>query len=193
MNCPSCGAPMHLKPDMESFKCDYCQSVYLPEKGDDGVRVLGEPLDQECPICRIPLVNAAINKTRVIYCTKCRGMLIQMGVFADLVDELQETEGGTLVRPAADSSDLRRKIDCPYCHHHMDAHFYAGPGNVVIDSCEDCSFIWLDGGELKRIAQASDEQFPTSEAAPITVPSEPTENEEMYTQPPPPWQQVVRK
>ena len=36
----------------------------------------------------------------------------------------------------------------------MDAHFYAGPGNVVIDSCEDCSLIWLDHGKLMRLVLA---------------------------------------
>jgi Zn-finger nucleic acid-binding protein len=36
----------------------------------------------------------------------------------------------------------------------MEAHFYGGPGNVVIDTCESCSLNWLDHGELARIAQA---------------------------------------
>ena len=39
----------------------------------------------------------------------------------------------------------------------MDAHYYAGPGNVIVDSCEDCCLIWLDRGELMRIAHAPDE------------------------------------
>ena len=56
--------------------------------------------------------------------------------------------------PPADGSDLRRKIDCPQCRHRMDTHFYAGPGNVVIDSCENCSLIWLDRGELMHIVRA---------------------------------------
>jgi hypothetical protein len=33
---------------------------------------------------------------------------------------------------------------------------HAGPGNVVIDSCEDCCLIWMDSGELMRIARATD-------------------------------------
>ena len=42
----------------------------------------------------------------------------------------------------------------------MDAHFYAGPGNVVIDSCEECSLIWLDRGELMHIVHAPDDRIP---------------------------------
>jgi Zn-finger nucleic acid-binding protein len=38
----------------------------------------------------------------------------------------------------------------------MIAHLYAGPGNVVIDSCEQCQVNWLDGGELRRIALSPD-------------------------------------
>jgi Zn-finger nucleic acid-binding protein len=149
---------MHLKPDLDSYKCDYCQSVYLPEKGDDGVRVLGEPMDEACPVCKIPLVHAALSKVRIFYCTGCRGMLIPMEVFRTLVDELRATETGTLVQPAADGSDLSRKIDCPHCHKRMDTHFYAGPGNVVIDSCEECGLNWLDRGELMHIVHAPDEE-----------------------------------
>jgi Zn-finger nucleic acid-binding protein len=145
---------MHLKPDEDSYKCEYCHSVFLPERSNDGVRVLGEVSAQACPICNIPLVNAAIAKVRILYCSKCQGMLIPMQALPTLIDELREGQSGTAPQPAADGSDLQRKIECPKCHHRMDTHFYAGPGNVVVDSCEDCSLIWLDRGELKHIVRA---------------------------------------
>ena len=147
---------MRLKPDEDSYKCDYCHSVYLPETGDDGVRVLGDAPGQVCPVCNIPLVNAAIAKIRILYCTGCRGMLISMRVLEALIDELRAVQGGAAPQSSADSSDLRRKIDCPQCRHRMDTHFYAGPGNVVVDSCEDCCLIWFDRGELMHIVHAPD-------------------------------------
>ncbi len=156
MNCPSCGAPMHLKPDEDSLKCDFCQSVYFPEKNEDGVRVLGEPSDESCPLCNIPLTQGAIAKQRILYCSGCHGMLIPMQVFQGIVDELQATADRTLVQPAFDSQDLQRRIDCPQCHQRMDTHLYAGPGNVVIDSCEKCSLNWLDRGKLVHIVHAPD-------------------------------------
>ncbi len=159
MNCPSCGAPMHLKPDEDSYKCDYCHAVFLPERDDDGVRVLGEPTQQECSICSALLSNAAIAKIRILYCTQCHGMLIPMAVLQALVDELKSTaSGGTIPQPPADAQDLDRKIICPQCHHCMDTHRYAGPGNVVVDACEDCGLIWLDRGELMHIVHAPDER-----------------------------------
>jgi Zn-finger nucleic acid-binding protein len=177
MNCPSCGAAMHLKPDMESFRCDYCKSVYFPDKNADGVRVLDEQSDKNCPICKIPLVHAAIDKIRILYCKGCLGMLIPMPIFQNLVAELEETQGGgTLVDPAADFEDLSHKIDCPQCHHRMDTHFYAGPGKVVIESCEDCCLVWLDRGELMRIVRAANGTIPYSEPLPGDSDGPPYEN-----------------
>ena len=85
-------------------------------------------------------------------------MLIPMGEFQVLIDDLQALQRDTMVQTAVDSSDLRRTIDCPQCHHAMEAHFYAGPGNVTIDSCDPCSLNWLDHGELMRIVHAPDER-----------------------------------
>jgi Zn-finger nucleic acid-binding protein len=147
---------MRLKPDEDSYKCDYCHNVFLPERSDDGVRVLGDPSNLACPICNIPLVNAAMGKIHILYCTKCQGMLVSMQTFSTLIDELQAQQRRPIAQPPADGSDLQRKIDCPQCHHRMDTHFYAGPGNVVVDSCEDCSLIWLDRGELMHIVYAPD-------------------------------------
>ena len=164
MNCPSCGAPMRLKSDSTSFRCEYCQRVFLPEtNADDGVRALGEPSGQDCPICVVGLVHATLNNIRICYCTKCHGMLVPMGALSALVDAVQGQKRGGTIQPPADAEDLQRKTNCPACHHRMDTHFYGGPGNVVIDSCENCSLIWLDGGEVTRIAAAPEEQFASTE------------------------------
>jgi Zn-finger nucleic acid-binding protein len=156
MNCLSCGAPMHLKPDQDCFQCDFCHSVYLLEKDSDGVRVLGEACAESCPICSVPLVDATLAGTRIAYCNRCHGMLIPMEVLQSLVEDLRSTGGNTVAQPPADAGDLQRKIGCPRCRRTMDAHYYSGPGNVVIDSCENCSLDWLDRGELMHIVHAPD-------------------------------------
>lgn len=155
MNCPSCGAPMKLKADLQSFKCEYCQSVYFPEKNDDGVQVLNEPSGHDCPVCSTPMVHAFVAKSPIIYCTKCNGMLIAMAMMETTIDAVRAERGGGAAPPPAEKDDLRRKINCPQCHRPMDAHMYGGAGNVVIDSCEECCVIWLDRGELMRIAKSS--------------------------------------
>jgi Zn-finger nucleic acid-binding protein len=166
---------MRLKPDMVSFKCEYCLSVFLPEaNADDGVRVLDEPSGHDCPICNAGLVHATLSNIRIRYCTKCRGILISMEILQSLVQELQAQKRAETIQPRADAEDLRRKINCPQCRRCMDTHFYAGPGNVVIDSCENCSLIWLDGGELLRIVRAPEEQFATTETFLVSPSIDPT-------------------
>ena len=162
MNCPSCGAPMRLESGKECFTCDYCRNIYFPEKNDDGVRVLGEPAAESCPVCGVPLVHAALEGQRFRYCTRCLGMLIGMDDFVDLIQELRSRSGDTPGFPhATDPRDLRRKLDCPQCHHRMDTHFYGGPGNIVIDDCSPCRLNWLDHGELDRITHAREQVYPS--------------------------------
>lgn len=156
MNCPSCGAAMRLYSDADHFQCDYCKSVFFPAKDDEGVSVLTADSDEACPVCAVPLMHAALAKIRIRYCTRCRGMLIPMGVFLALVEELRAGETGSLIAATPDRHDLQRKINCPHCHLHMETHFYNGPGNVIIDDCETCALNWLDHGELMRIARAPD-------------------------------------
>jgi Zn-finger nucleic acid-binding protein len=83
--------------------------------------------------------------------------------FQTLIDALRATQRGSVIQPSMDHGDLNRRISCPKCHRPMEAHSYAGPGNVVIDSCEPCSLNWLDHGELARIAQAPDDRGPDAD------------------------------
>jgi Zn-finger nucleic acid-binding protein len=143
--------------DGETFKCDYCKSVYVPGQDDEGVRLLGAGPGDECPVCSIPLMQASLAKISILSCTKCRGMLLPMETFQTLVEAVKAQQpGGTAVEPPADPAALRRTVACPHCHRPMEAHFYGGAGNVVIDSCEPCLLNWLDHGEISRIAHGPD-------------------------------------
>jgi Zn-finger nucleic acid-binding protein len=138
-----------------NFTCDYCKSLYIPSSNHEGVSELEELPDRLCPICAIPLWNATIQGSRIWSCKRCGGMMIPMGGFPDLVEQIRDIDPGAEISPAApDPRDLQRKIDCPVCHKHMEAHVYFGGGNVVIDSCENCELNWLDRGELMRISRA---------------------------------------
>lgn len=147
---------MRLNSDEDCLKCDYCKSIFFPAQNDEGVSVLGVVADEACPVCAIPLVHAALAKVRMLYCTRCRGMLIPMDRFLPLVEQLRAGQPGTLVAPMPDPHDLQRRVDCPRCHRRMDTHFYNGPGNVIIDDCDTCLLNWLDHGELMRIVRAPD-------------------------------------
>ena len=152
---------MRLESGSDSLCCDYCRSIYFPEADSSGVRILGEPSGESCPVCAVPLMHAALAKERIRYCPCCRGMLIPMGVFVSLIEELRTQAGGAGIQTAPDRRDLQRKLDCPSCHRRMDTHFYEGPGNVIIDDCSPCFLNWLDHGELLRIVHAPDRSYET--------------------------------
>jgi Zn-finger nucleic acid-binding protein len=166
MNCPNCGAAMRLKEDADYLLCDYCETPHFPDPNSDGVRVLGVAAEISCPICGIPLTHASVAKERIFYCERCRGMLISMGVFTEIVEDLRSRREISVdaARPP-DWTDLDRRILCPKCSATMDTHPYCGPGNIIIDCCEHCGQNWLDYGELDRIVRAPDPAVPFSSLA----------------------------
>ena len=136
MNCPSCGAPMH--PHGDTLVCDFCHNVVVPDTNDDGVIVLDEAPGQSCPICsNLPLMQATLAKLPLLYCSKCRGMLVSMEEFETLIDALRATQRGSIIQPPMDPGDLNRRINCPKRHRPMEAHSYAGPGNARIAQAPD--------------------------------------------------------
>src|SRR5262249_36566194 len=131
----------------------------VPESNFEGVRVL-QVSDSNCPGCRVLLKQARLLEHSLLYCDQCQGMLIPMKNFVRLTEDLRASRSGPPYsgRPP-DLSDLERKTDCPLCGSQMDTHLYAGPGNVVIDTCETCAVHWLDRSELRRIALAPDHHY----------------------------------
>ncbi len=151
---------MRLAADKDCLFCDFCGNIHVPDVNADGIRVLEEPADMACPVCAIPLIQAAVAGQRILYCKRCHGLLISMGVFMAIIHDLRSRH-----QTAADSArppdwkDLNRRIKCPKCHQTMDTHPYGGGGNVIIDDCETCSLNWLDYSELDRIVRAPDHEY----------------------------------
>lgn len=151
---------MRLEIDKEFLRCDYCGTMHFPDPNSDGVRVLEEPAELSCPLCKVPLIHAAVAGQRMLYCSQCRGMLIPMTIFPAMIQDLRAGRDTTATTiHLVDLKDLDRRIWCPQCGQQMDTHRYGGPGNIVIDDCERCSLNWLDYGELQRIVRAPDRQY----------------------------------
>jgi Zn-finger nucleic acid-binding protein len=149
---------MRLDPDRGLFVCDYCGGQFAPAPDADGVLVTGQST-LTCSICKTPLSDGLLQEFSLQYCPGCRGMLIAMGNFPLLIDALRVNGN----RPsgyfaARDSADEDRHLPCPKCGSAMDGHPYGGGGNVNVDSCENCSLIWLDRGELQKIVMAPDHE-----------------------------------
>jgi Zn-finger nucleic acid-binding protein len=148
---------MRLLDGRECLTCDYCKSEYFPEKNEDGIRVLDGRSELSCPVCAVPLAHAILEAHQILYCTRCRGSLIPAPVFVLILRDLRARRGDATATPhPPDPQELQRRIQCPQCHRAMDTHYYAGPGNVVIDDCAWCDLNWLDAGELMTIVRAPD-------------------------------------
>lgn len=157
MTCPGCGAQTELNLDKLCMICRYCGGEWYPEPNEDGVCTLGVRAGLDCPVCRAALEEATLVRQSVVYCSGCRGVWISMAVFPKLVAALRAARHEFPVMPEpVDPRALDRVIRCPKCGGTLDTHVYGGPGNVVVDSCERCDMVWLDRGELARIAAAPD-------------------------------------
>ena len=156
MNCNNCGAPMHLVREKDYFYCKYCGTFHFPPQTKEGVRILDAlPHPLECPACSEPLYRASINLFPALHCKRCRGTLMQQFLFGEVIQYLRSQARGPADRPRLlDNEELKRLVKCPYCYRIMDVHPYAGPGNIMIDTCAHCYVIWLDYGEINKVVNA---------------------------------------
>jgi Zn-finger nucleic acid-binding protein len=145
---------MRMAGGQQSLRCDYCKNIYFSGPDDQGVRYLGELPGLLCPVCVIPLWDATMAGVPLRACKQCRGMLIAMGAFAGLIEQVRAEHAGSEVPDTSDEVDPSRRLECPSCHHPMETHFYYGGGRVVMEDCEHCELNWLDGGALMRIVRA---------------------------------------
>jgi len=155
LDCRNCGAPLTFALDKGYFTCEYCGWLRFPDKPDDGLLDLGVRSAVECPVCHVPLVLGYARITQVLYCQRCKGLLVPQAAFVLALQVLRATATNPPVAPPRmNRDDLRRSICCPHCGRTMDTHPYGGPGNIVIDNCPHCHVNWLDYREFQRIIDA---------------------------------------
>ena len=140
------------------YFCRYCGSFHFPESTtDEGVRVVGHgDRPATCPVCRQPMAQALLDDAHPVHaCETCRGVLVPRPAFARVVNTRRAWASSPPREPRAlNPRDLERELRCPFCAARMATHPYYGPGNIVIDACDNCDVVWLDFGELTQIVDA---------------------------------------
>ena len=152
-NCHNCGAPLSAGAG-EALVCGHCGSVEARVAVFYDLETVG-PGSAACPQCHTSLSEARIEGCPVQYCPSCHGVLVEMKQFVALSEAVRAREPRTGVALPRRQRPGERVLSCPICSERMLSHFYAGPGNLVLDTCEPCGVNWLDPGELRRIARAS--------------------------------------
>ena len=156
--CENCGAPMRLIRDQGVMICGYCGTQSTPATDEEGVLAM-DPTKYSCPVCAThPLADASMETCELLYCTNCRGILVEMEKFLPLLTVLREHRYWSRSSLSPRDFDPTRVLHCPLCQQEMDEHPYGGGGNVAVDSCEACGVLWLDRGELSRIVAAPDRE-----------------------------------
>ncbi len=150
---------MTVEAGQNFFHCEYCGGYDFPDPNQDGVALLDEVSPYICPMCRKPLVSATIKDVRVFSCPNCRGNLIEQSKMLPILSRIHLDSTNELLPPPQNKSELTRAIVCPSCQKLMEAYPYGGPGNIIIEGCEECRLIWLDFGELSRIIHSYSQMY----------------------------------
>lgn len=157
-DCRNCGAPLRNIRDKALLICDHCGSEQDAPAIPGDLELLGET-SQTCPVCSTPLSQSRLHGYPLLCCPQCAGLLIEMNQFATIIDAVRAHDVGAFrTSTPARQKPGERTLNCPSCGQPLVSHQYAGPGNVVIDTCSRCLVNWLDQGELRRIALAPDRQ-----------------------------------
>jgi len=109
----------------------------------------------KCPACGLALAEMTVGGVKVDLCREGCGGIWFDHLELQQVDDVEEAAGETLaaVSPAVDASVRPGGARaCPRCGHPaMTQHRYGPRSNVLVDECNRCEGIWLDGGELAAI------------------------------------------
>ena len=142
--------------------CPYCgvrQDIDLRQLHFRDMSTEGAALP--CPECRTPLqlIEVATNPPmKIERCGTCFGMFFNPGELEAVLH--QQTEAAVrfdslmLEQIAADFGHRHDVIyrKCPMCSERMSHFNFGGRSGVILDRCGTHG-LWLDGGELRRLAE----------------------------------------
>lgn len=107
-----------------------------------------------CPDDGSTLDRRAFHGLILDVCPLCAGIFFDEGEMAALQDAgahaLGEVEEATL--PGLTFADCDEPKRCPSCHALMCAYAYRYSSDIRLDGCEKCGGVWVQDGELERVA-----------------------------------------
>lgn len=106
----------------------------------------------KCPCCAVKLTRVMRQGFGVFHCEQCHGHLVTSKRLRAIqclrMTPVEELEQEVLSESGKDSKAILR---CPECHHRMGKKVLRAPASFVLDVCDHCHTVWLDGGELARL------------------------------------------
>jgi Zn-finger nucleic acid-binding protein len=145
---------MRLDNGGNNLRCEFCSTMLPVATDEGGIQFVDEAYELECSKCAVSLWAAVLAGAQLHACKECHGMLSKMRSLQPLIDAMRTRHPGGEIPAPADPAERNRNVNCPRCRKHMLSDFYAGGGNAVISSCEQCELNWLEDGVLMRIVRA---------------------------------------
>lgn len=109
---------------------------------------------KKCPNCKDTGLNTynISPAVEVDGCPKCNGVWFEKGEISSFSRFSEDIPGfKQKIKEAKNSSK-----SCPECSAPMKEMKYAGSSDLLIDYCEKCCGVWLDGGEAGQLGKLSE-------------------------------------
>jgi Zn-finger nucleic acid-binding protein len=112
------------------------------------------PQRKNCPICKIEFYPATLAGRDLYHCAECEGtawpretLMKTLPADAAKPIELGEKEAAHKTPPYFTPRQKPPFLICPYCQKRMKEQKVGG---VLVDICEKCDAVWLDGPKAAR-------------------------------------------
>ncbi len=117
----------------------------------------------KCPACGADMRTAVIGGVEIDICPQCSGIWFDEGELGKLADmDVKAFEGVSEVlkppeeAPKGQVPGISERL-CPRCGVRLFSHRYGGNSDIIIDSCDNCGGVFLDGGEFMKILRYLEE------------------------------------
>ncbi|MGH7739135.1 MAG: zf-TFIIB domain-containing protein [bacterium] len=127
--------------------CPQCRLALI------GASLVGRPIEKSvCPICKIPVYEAALSEFPILHCAECKGV----GVKRESMMKLQ-AYGPKEIKTGAEEKTYKRSaffetrqrppfLICPFCKKRMKS---VSLSKMNVDLCESCDSIWLEDSRME--------------------------------------------
>jgi Zn-finger nucleic acid-binding protein len=120
---------------------------------------------RRCPRCKAELSRQALGPTQIERCASCHGVWIAAAEFNQLLRDLDRLEA-VRARELAhhEPEQAVSYVACPRCSEIMERRNFGRSSGIMVDTCKKHG-IWLDRGELRRVAEHLTERANSAVAA----------------------------
>ncbi len=108
----------------------------------------------KCTKCDGNFTKIEYDNIIVMKCDECKAFYIKEAMFHEITNE-PEKYAKVLDDPGYTEykNDNQTPKTCPECGKKMAQHNFSWDTDIIIDSCDTCRSIWLDHGELNKVAE----------------------------------------